>query len=121
MAGAQDQFGFQRRGDMAGENVELLIGPVRIVGALQRQDGDGDGGKVTGDVERAEPRIEPGVVPAAKRDIGVGVIACEARAQIAGFVFGADGSMLAIFRSSTKKCAAIRTIPAMRGSDTAPA
>ena len=74
---------------VGGEDAQLLVGAVGIVGALQRQDRDRDAGQQAGDVEGAEARVEPGVVPAAERDVDVAVVAGEALAQVAGFVLGA--------------------------------
>ena len=69
---------------------QLFFGAVGIVRALQRKHRHLDVGQEAGDVEVAKARIEPGVVPASERDIDVGVIAREARAQVAGFILGAD-------------------------------
>ncbi len=75
---------------LAGEDVHLLVGAVGVVLALQRQDRDRDVGEQAGDVEVAESRVQPGVVPAMERDVDVAVIAGEALAQVAGFVLGLD-------------------------------
>ena len=71
---------------LAAKTLQLVVGAVWIVGALQCQDRHPDGGQEAGDVEGAEPRVQPGVVPAPERDIDVAVVAREALAQVAGLV-----------------------------------
>ena len=85
-----DQARFDRDPHVGGENPKLVLGPVGIVGALQCQDRRLNGGEEAGDVEGAEPRVQPGVVPSPERDFDIAVVAGEALAQVAGLVRGRD-------------------------------
>ena len=81
MAGAGDQLGLDRRLHVGFQDPELLVGAVGIVGALQRQDRHLDVRQEAGDVEVAEPGVEPGVVPALERGVDVAMISSEARPE----------------------------------------
>ena len=90
VSGAADHAWGDRDLDPGGEDAELFVGAVGVVGALQRQDGNGDGGQEGGQVERAETRVAPGVVPAVEGGVGFAVVAGEALAEVGGFVVGLD-------------------------------
>ena len=86
VAGAFDQAGFDGCGDVRPHDAELFVGSVGVVGALQAEGRDADRWQEIGYVEVTETRVEPGAVPAVEGDVGVAVIAGEARAEVAGFV-----------------------------------
>ena len=81
-----DQLDFDRRPHIGPERASAAHRCHRDHRRLAGQDGHADAWKEPGDVEIAKPRIQPGVVPAAERDVHVAVIAGQALAQIAGLV-----------------------------------
>jgi hypothetical protein len=88
MAAAVEAEQLDRAADLLRDGVDLRHGAVLVVEALDREHRAGDARQVLLDVPRAEFRVQPDVVPAAERRLGVGVMARQALAQVGGLERG---------------------------------
>ena len=70
------------------DRFDLAKGPVRIVGPLDHEHGDRDGGQAILDVPGEKPRVEPGTAPSPEGAIDVpAMVPFELRPQVAVEVF----------------------------------
>jgi hypothetical protein len=101
------------------DGVDLRHRSVFVVISLHGQDRTSDLQKPILDVPGSEGGVEPDVVPAKERGIGVRVIARQTLAQVGRMVKGARGLDARMLTSSTKTCGATAMTPSTRSGKAA--